>query len=770
MKKIISLLMVFLVSNMMWCGLCHASKIGTWNTFLAYSEITKIEQAGDMIFVLASNGLYSYNENDESIQTYDKLNGLSDCNITDIAWCKDASRLVIVYNNYNIDLLDKNGNITNISEYYTKNMIGDKTINAITINGNTAYLSTGFGIVCINVKKAEISSTYNLGYKVSDLAILGKRINIATDNGICYCDMDNNPADKKNWTATNTEYRFKNIRNVGGNLIFNAYGWVGYLKTDKYLRYTLFAGGFTYISQTDEKIFFFGQENTTVVDKELNKKIIEKPFTYITADKSADNNYIIADGEYVSFIEINEQNNIITKKSNIKPDGPRYNYFHFLKPYNNKLYTSGGGIFSTIELNRPGTIQVMDNNKDWTVFQDDLQSINNNVKYIDIQCVAIDPKDENHVFAGGRTGLYEFQNGQFKQYFGYENSPLVPAIDQNNNYLYVFGLLFDNEGNLWCLNSNNNKNSGILCFTSNREWKSYPHTDLICDVDGEKRVFTQMKRPIFDSRQLMWFVNDYWINPALICYQPSTDEVKVYDFFVNEDGKTVNVSYVTCVAEDQDHNIWIGTDVGPLMLTQSSISSDYSTFTQVKVPRNDGTNLADYLLSNVYITSIAIDGAGRKWFGTDNNGVYLISADNMEEIEHFTTSDTPLLSNNIESIAIDGKKGEVFFGTNEGLCSYMSDATDINEEMTKDNVYAYPNPVKPDYTGIITVVGLTFNADVKIVSSNGTLVAEGRSNGGTFTWDGKDKKGKRVASGVYMVETATQYGEKGTLCKIAIVK
>ena len=99
----------------------------------------------------------------------------------------------------------------------------------------------------------------------------------------------------------------------------------------------------------------------------------------------------------------------------------------------------------------------------------------------------------------------------------------------------------------------------------------------------------------------------------------------------------------------------------------------------------------------------------------------------------------------------------------------MSDATDTNESMSKNNVYAYPNPVRPGYTGIITVVGLSFDADVKIVTSNGVLVAQGRSNGGTFTWDGCDTKGRRVASGVYMVETATSSGGKGTVCKIAVV-
>ena len=190
----------------------------------------------------------------------------------------------------------------------------------------------------------------------------------------------------------------------------------------------------------------------------------------------------------------------------------------------------------------------------------------------------------------------------------------------------------------------------------------------------------------------------------------------------------------------------------------------------MKVPRNDGTNYADYLLSGVDISCIAIDGSNRKWFGTNGNGIYVISNDCLTQIYHFTTNNSNLLSNNIEAIAINEQTGEVFAGTDKGLCSYMSDASSPNNEMTKDNVWAYPNPVKPDYTGLITITGLSFDTDIKIVTTNGILVNQGRSNGGTYIWNGKDLKGQKVASGIYMVETATSDGSKGTVCKIAIVK
>jgi hypothetical protein len=414
---------------------------------------------------------------------------------------------------------------------------------------------------------------------------------------------------------------------------------------------------------------------------------------------------------------------------------------------------------------RPGTIQVLDNDG-WTIYQDNIAELTGH-SYMDLSELDVDPADKDHVYACGRTGLYEFRNGQFVKHYNYDNSPIVAVtgLEGNKDYVLVQGIKYDTSKNLWCLNSYGKNN--ILLFSNNTEWTQKFKEELMLT---QTMSLQNMKNIIFDSRGLMWFINEHWNKPSLICYQPSTEGIKVYSSFVNEDGTTVNVTFVRCVAEDKDRNIWIGTNMGPLQLPANQIGTDDDTFNQIKVPRNDGTNLADYLLTGVDVTCMAVDGGGRKWFGTNGLGAYLISEDNYSEIHHFTVSNSDIISNNVQSIAIDQQTGEVFFGTDKGLCSYMSDATEPNEEMNKDNVYAYPNPVRPDYTGLITVTGLSYDADVKIVTSNGVLVAQGRSNGGMFTWDGTDLKGKKVVSGVYMVETATSTGSSGTVCKIAIVR
>ena len=165
-----------------------------------------------------------------------------------------------------------------------------------------------------------------------------------------------------------------------------------------------------------------------------------------------------------------------------------------------------------------------------------------------------------------------------------------------------------------------------------------------------------------------------------------------------------------------------------------------------------------------------MDGANRKWIGTKHNGIYLLSEDGLETIEHFTTDNSPLPSNNIVSVAVNESTGEVFIGTANGIASYMSGATAPQPTLDENNIYAYPNPVKPDYSGDITIVGLTFDCNVKIVDTAGTLIHEGTSTGGSFTWDGKDKRGESVSSGIYYVLTYDSEGNEGVATKILFIR
>ena len=673
-KKILTIL-TFLILQVTTFHLSAA--IGDWKAYMAYHEVQEIEQAGNLVFVQASNNLYVYNKNDQSIQTFSKMDYLNDCEIQHIAYNKTAKRLLIIYTNSNIDLMNINNyEVTNLSDYYTATTTGEKAVNDIYINGKYAYMSNGFGIVKVNVADAEISNTYNLGFKVNWCEIKNNYIYAYSQTyGAYRAPLTVNLLDKNNWNRV-------------GN----------------------------YVDKQQE-------------DKSELQKLV----------------------------------------STLNPGGPKYNNFWYLKFFSNQLYTCGGAFLSgIISKNNPGTIQVLKDDN-WTFFQDQLDTITG-YNYVAINCVEPDINNSDHVFASGKTGVYEFYKGKLQNYYNKDNSIFEGAVDGNNilgnNYVLVHSVLSDPNGSFWFLNSQA-KNNSIIEMNTNKEFIAHPFAQLM----GKDNSLAGMVGLIRDSQGYIWFVNNNSGDPCIVKFQPLKDSINVIRKpFYNQDGTDINLYKIKTIQEDNNHNLWIATDLGPFYLSREDIQNNNSILTQFKVPRNDGTNYADYLLGGVDINSIAIDKGNRKWFGTNNDGIYLISNDNTEQIHHFTTSNSPLLSNGIQSLAINNNTGEIYIATDKGLCSYMSDASNTNTEMTTDNVWAYPNPVKPDYTGLISITGLSFDSDVKIVSANGTLVNQGRSTGGTYTWNGCDLKGMKVASGIYMVETATSEGSKGTVCKIAIIR
>ena len=658
-------------------SICSA-QTGSWKAYMSYYEPQQIVKAGsEDLFVRASNALYRYNLTDQSITTYDKVRNLNDTYVSLIAWNNEAKRLIIVYNNSNIDLLNLNDQVVNLSAIYNKSTTLNKTINSIYNNKGYAYLATGFGVMKVNVTKAEISESYILNQNITSVGIQDNQLYACSSEGIVYVgDMSKNLIDYHNWTTGTAPANVFNVDNSA---------WDQYLETVKTL-------------------------NT---------------------------------------------------------DGPKYNNFGFMRFKDNLLLTASGASSSDL----PGTVQIYDGEQ-WIFLQDNIKEINmpgtesGSWRFVNTYSVDIDPLDSKHIYVSGRTGLYEYYDGEVKNYFNKDNSILRTATT-SNKYVIVSSCTYDPDGNLWIIQSDVAENS-IIEITKDGEWIKHPQDLLMNDGESLKNMVSLFQ----DSRGLFWFVNSNYAKSSFFCYNPQTDQIVNSMFkLVNQDGTSYPDMFIPhCITEDLEGNIWIGTQYGPFMIEASRVNEPLEYVTQVKVPRNDGTNYADYLLANTDISCMAIDGGNRKWIGTSNNGVYLISADNMEQLQNFTTENSPLLSNEIRSIAINHQTGEVFFGTNEGLCSYMSDAVQSSTQMIKDAVYAYPNPVVSGYNGLITVVGLSYDSDVKILTTSGQLVAQGRSNGGMFTWDGRDSQGRHVATGVYMVAAATSEGKKGVVCKIAVIK
>ena len=666
----------------------------SWEIYTSYNDITEIEPAGNLVFALASNGLFSYHIKDGSVTTYDKANTLSDFDINHIAWNKTTKKLVITYTNGNIDLLDANGNVVNVPDLYLKSMTDNKQINHINISGANVYLSLSFGIIKLDTKEGKILDTYKLGFNVNYSYIEDNCLYAASkEAGLYKGVLKNNLIDKNNWEkAGNFKEQTMNSTNVYDTT--NKYWWT--VKEGKLTYYTL---------------------NT---DKEK-----------------------------------------IYQTEGIIPDGPASNNFYRLYINKNKLYAVAGAWSQEKDCKNMGEVHVWNGEK-WEEFEQPSDASLGHL-YRDLLCLDFDPSKEGHIMVGSKAGLYEFQDGKFIKCYNKDNTSVITS-PLDNNYTIISSVKYDATGKLWLLNSLGD--NSILSFDqTTQEWKHYPHSEI-----GSNDRYNLTGLIIGKNNGNIWFVNNYYEKNRLYKYNYNTDELTMYGpTFTNEDGRDITPIYVHCLAEDRNGNIWIGTTSGPLYLSMSDIKNGNNIFTQHKVPRNDNTNYADYLLDNSNIRCIAVDGANQKWFGTDN-GVYLVSDDCNTQIYHFDTDNSPLISNIVYSIAVNNNTGKVYFATDKGLCSFNNGIVGSNSEMIKDNVYAYPNPVKPDYTGKINIVGLSFNANIKIVSTNGTLINEGRSAGGSYSWDGCDLNGKKVASGIYMVETATESGEKGIVCKIAIIR
>lgn len=685
----------------------NATSFNNWKNYLAYGEITDIEPAGNIIYVLSSGDLFSYNVNDGSIATYDKVYPLSDCTISKIAWNNTVKKLIIIYTNNNIDLIDNKSNVINIADYYNKSMTVDKTINNVVLNGNKAYLCTAFGLIEIDMTEGLIRETYNIGKNVYNCAFSGNYIYVETTTGLFKGSKADNLLNPNNWQATTDGVDFSHPNDIN---VATEDGYTKYYTYDK-------TNKCYWANQSDNKLqaYTIGTDGTKTVIKQ-----------------------------------------------DINPIGPAYNTFGFMKMHNGKLYACNGGLWND---NKPAAIQIYNpTDYSWNVYDNKGIGEKYGVRYKDILCIDIDPQDERHLMAGSQTGLYEFYDGKVINFFNDTNSPITSTVgyEGNKNLEIITSMFFDNTNKLWVALFNP-VGDAILTYSQKEGW-SKPTIQ-----PGHEMIYNA-KFMGYDRYNRIWFSNGRYYEHAVYCYSADLQNLYKYNNFINEDGTEIQgYDQIRQVTEDKEGNIWVSSTAGALILNEEYQQDPSKGFYQIKVPRNDGTNYADYLMSGVDITCIAVDNANRKWIGTANNGIYVISNDNMLQEAHLLAEDCSLLSNVIQYICIDNKTGVVYIGTDKGLCSVNSNATETFDSMDKDNVWAYPNPVKPDYTGLITVVGLSFNADVKITTTNGVLVAQGRSTGGSFQWDGRDLKGKRVASGIYMVNTATESGESGTVCKIAVI-
>lgn len=741
--------------------------MGEWKTHLSYHNATKSLKAFGIQFVLSSGSIYSFSPKDNSLYIYDKIGGLSDTYISNIDYSDKEKAMLLLYSNGNIDILYEDETIYNFTDI-KNSTITDKTIYDTYIDGSNAYLSTAFGVVVFNIEKLEISNNYNLGTDILSTVVKDNSIICATNNGLYKGSINDNLLDKSKWNKISENIYISlfsfddkligkdksnticeiNVDNGTNSVITNNALIVNY-NDNKLLVYN---GSklFVYNSLSDYYSY-------NLIDGNINHLFIEDSKLWISQGYKGLTEFSIV------------ENNLVCNRFQILPDSPRRNYSHYITFSGEDKMLMVGGTHNYSNIEYEGTVMIY--NKDrWSYLDDDISS-KTGVKYINLTSVVEDPKEENHYFVGsGRHGLYEFKDNKFYKLHTYNNSGLTTIIPADpKNYVSVDGLKYDTKGNLWMVN--NEIDTIIKIMKPDGSWKGlyYPEISGLptfrkLDFDKDGRIWTNSSR--YKAGMFCLDINNTLDNN-------NDDKHKfVGPTFTNQDGVSEIINDIFFFEFDKNGEMWLGTDRGIFVLREPEkfLSSDKVIFERVKIPRNDGTNLADYLLSGIYTTAICIDDSNRKWIGTQNNGVFLLSEDGKETIHHFTEENSPLLSNYIQTIAINSSTGSVFFGTSLGLIEYGGDATEPENSLSKSNIEVYPNPVNPYFDGPVTIKGMSDKCTIRIVSASGSLVYQGYSNGGTFTWNVTDRNGNRVSSGIYHAIITDLNNSKSTSVSITVIR
>ena len=749
--------------------------IGQWRDHLPYDYATKVEEFKSSVFCSTPYSMFYYDRDDNTVHRLSKVNGLSDLGVSNISLNQDQKILVVAYSNTNVDLIYEDLSIINIPDIKRKEILGNKTINSILNYGKYAYLSCGFGIVVLNLEKKEVKDTYYIGPDGNSLNVLAMAYNdtsfyAATEKGIYYADInDPNLAYYGNWKKMPDlpfpDGFYNLICNFNGKLLINH--TTPEISEDDL--YVLDNGEWRMLepAPTDrthslrisgDNLIVSYNYFTTTYSKDLVPGL--KIYTYGNSSPAPSDAILGTDGNYW----IADRNIGLAKvwgggfeHQFIKPSGaPTANIFD-MAIGDGKLYVVPGGLTATWDNTWNGAKLYSLIDENWSTY--DQYNTPELDPLRDFVAVAVDPLNGDHVYAGSwYLGMAEFNNKALVQIFNADNSSLNPNISLYPQ-VKVGGIAFDSENNVWMTNSGAENIVSVRRFDNS--WESF--------YLGSTTAGIEIRKIIVDANGQKWMVpritpsNPYYI---LVFDEKNQTNNQVRGLKSGAGYGNLPGTSVYAIAEDREGEVWVGTDEGVAVFysPQSIFTGENSDAQQILV-NFDGYN--QYLLETEIVKAIAIDGANRKWFGTERAGVFLISADGTKQIQHFTEDNSPLFSNNITSLAINGTTGEVFIGTAKGLISYKSDAT-IGTD-TNSNVYAYPNPVRPGYNGPIAIKGLVTDAIVKITDIKGSVVYETRAEGGQAIWNGYNLDGRRANTGVFLVFITNDDGTEKEVTKILFV-
>ena len=754
---------------------------GQWRDHLPYFEAISVTSSDDAVYCATDYAVFKYSLEDNSIDRFTKINSLSESGISRIKHNSYNDVLMVTYLNGNVDLIKQNKTI-NIPFIKESNIIGDKSINHIHFINDLAYLSTGFGIVVVDMTKDEIKDTYIIGpdgdkIRVNGLTDYKSYLYAITDNGIYQADINSQFLnDFKSWVK---------MSNLPGHIVNGKFSLV-----------TIFNDSLTVNhSSSKDSIYVYDNNNWSVFpvasfsntnksfDVKDDRLVVSQGWIIMVYDINASFKKGMVDIAFSPGQINNSTEAIFTNKEdyiasadknfglvftksdddnfNIVPNGPASTTAFDMTIANGELWVASGSVAGGAWNNiwSKGSVSSFSENE-WTRYD----YLSNDEFYsdslIDVLSVAID-EETNTIYAGAMSsnGIIEMRDGKVLNRYNSSNSSIQIRNDAPSEIIQIADLAFDNDGNLWV--SNGYTTNPLSVKTKDGNWKSFNIGSSIKNALTTRLIATQSGQK--------------WIlvpNRGIVVYDDngtplddSDDTSKLLTKEVGNGGLPSN--NVESIVEDLDGEIWVGTDQGvAVFFSPESVFSENNFDAQQILIEQDGN--IQILLETETITSIEVDGANRKWIGTRSAGVFVTSEDGAEQVMVFNEDNSPLFSNNIIDIAIDPITGEAFFGTETGLISYRSNATIGDPNFT--DVYAYPNPVREDYEGPITIKGLARDSDVKITDISGNVLFVTKSTGGQATWDGNSLNGTKVTSGVYLVFGTDEEGNNAEITKILVIR
>jgi hypothetical protein len=736
-----------------------------WREHLPYQVAVDVTASATKVYAATPLSLFSVDMQTSEVERFSKVTGLSETGISTIKFDALSQKLYVAYSNSNIDVLTTNS-IHNIPGLKRSTISGNKNIYHIFPDGARCYLSTGLGIIVLDAEKYEIRESWSIGdgggyVKINGFTKTGQFFYAATDQGLKRTAISTtNPADFRTW---------QNLSGINGLASSVAKGVVTF-----HNKAVVLQNDSLFIEEGNQWRFFFangvpvvsvnvsnnqlllsqqsgGSPSQVAVLNEAGtvQRVIQNQTALPSPQQAVavDTDYWIAD-KAQSLVHVSGNS-----VENYKLASPQNIVLGDMAVRNGVLWATAGTVNSSwnYQYNPSGVFRF--ENGQWSAYN--LYSYRQLDSVLDVVTVAIDPRDNSAwagSFGGGLVHLSKTAPPEiFKQ-----SSPIGPTIGDPTSYR-VAGLAFDAENNLWVSNFGSSRQLHVL--KSDNTWQSFsaPATlnenavaQIVIDDAGQKWIQGPLGNGLFVFHQGAFATpaDDRWRllkSGTGLGNLPSND--------------------VLCLAKDKYGFLWVGTSNG-IAVFQCPLDIFTNGCEAVLPVVNEGA-FAAFLFRGQEVRSIAVDGANRKWVAT-GSGVWLISADGDKVLANYTETNSPLLSNDVKRIVINGSNGEVFIATAKGLISYRGDATEAEE--IKSPVVVFPNPVPPGYTGTIGIRGLPENSIVKIIEPNGRLVFQTRTLGGQAVWNGRDYRGNKASTGVYLVMAVDNLKGEKAVGKIVFVK